>query len=257
MDSVTAAKTMRGSVGMLAMHWLMCPSTVAKATAAGLPEGIAGYAVGRLGVLGDCPVDDVVNAAFFWEPEYLGDQVAAGRAVASPDEGAAVYTQICQEWGAQHLEGYEGNARLSELAERVIASALPDGAPMFVGWRDRPLPEPGPARTLQLMQVIRELGFSRHCAAVEASQMGPLEAIMSSPTGAWNARFFGWPEPYPDGEPMRDARKEIEAHSNRLHSADFVVLSDDERDEFVSLAKGARDYAGERFNPDTGAALPT
>jgi hypothetical protein len=257
MDSVSAAKSMRGSIGMLAMHWLMAGSTTEKATAAGVPDGIPGYSVGRLGVLGDCPVDNVVAGAFFWNPYYLRAQVEAGRAVMSPKDGAAIYARICQEWGAQHLEGFEGSQRLGELAERVVMAASPIGAPTFVGWRDQALPPEGPARTFQLMQTMRELGFARHCAAVHASGMSPVEAIMSGPTGAWNAKFFGWSEPYPDGEPLRDARNEIEAASNRLHAADFEVLTDDERDEFVALAKAARNYAGERITPETGAALPT
>ncbi|MCP4227421.1 MAG: hypothetical protein GY773_29090, partial [Actinomycetia bacterium] len=232
MDSLSLARSMRGSVGMLAMHWLMAPSTNHKAKAEGMPEGIAGYTIGRLGVLGDCPVDNVVGAAFFWEPGYLETQTRAGRAVMSPAAGATVYARICQEWGTDHLDGFEGTVRLGELAQQVVDTASPLGAPMFVGWRDQPLPEPGPGRTMQLAQTLRELGFSRFCTAVLAAQMSPLEAIMSGPTGAWNAEMFGWPQPYPDGEPMSEARDEIEAHANHLHAADFEVLTDDERVEF-------------------------
>ncbi len=257
MDSMTTAKLMRGSIDMLGMHWLMCPSTSEKAAAAGMPAGLAAYAIGRLGVLGECPVTDVIDAAYFLDPEYLRTQVEAGRAVMSPDEGAAIYARICREWGDDHLEGYEGNARLSELAERIVANADASDAALFAGWRDQPLPESLPARTMQLVQTMRELGFARHRAAVIASDMGPLDAIMSGPTGAWNARFFGWSEPYPDGEPMRDARKAIEVESNRRHAADFEVLTDDEREEFVTLARGAGAHAGERLTPATGAALPS
>ncbi|MEL7209264.1 MAG: hypothetical protein AAGK32_13695, partial [Actinomycetota bacterium] len=217
MDSVTAAKRMRGTIGMLAMHWLMATSTQEKAKAAGMPaDMIEAYSIGRFGVLGDCPVDNVVGAAFFWEPDYLRAKVNAGRAIMSPTDGAAEFVKICQEWGADHLAGFDGMSRLDELAEAVIAAASPRGAPTFVGWRDQPLPEPGPARTFQLCQTMRELGFARHCTAVHAAGMSPVQAIMSSPTGAWNAKFFGWPEPFPDGEPFADARKEIEATSNRL-----------------------------------------
>lgn len=257
MDSVTAAKLMRGSIGMLGMHWLMSPSTNTKAQAAGMPEGLAAYAIGRLGVMGDCPPDEVIDAAYFLADDYLRGHIEAGRAVMSPAEGAAIYARICQEWGEDHLDGYEGNARLCELAERIVANASPEGAALFVGWRDQPLPESLPARTMQLVQTMRELGFARHRAAVEASDMSPLDAIMSGPTGAWNARFFGWAEPYPDGEPMGDARKAIEVESNRRHAADFEVLTDEEREEFVTLARGAGAYANERLTPESGAALPS
>lgn len=257
MDSLPLARSMRGSIGMLAMHWLMAPATNEKAAAAGMPEGVPGYAVGRLGVLGDCPVDNVVGAAFFWEPSYMAEQVRAGRAAMSPREGAGIFARLCQEWGQDHLDGFEGTERLGELAERVVEGASPLGAPMFVGWRDQDLPaEPGPARTMQLCQTLRELGFSRFCSALLASGMSPLDAIMSGPTGAWNAKFFGWPEPYPDGAPNADARNEIEAAANQLHAVDFEVLTDDERVEFKALAKAARDHAGSKMSADSGAALP-
>lgn len=252
MDSLSLARSMRGSIGMLAMHWLMAPSTNEKAAAAGMPEGIPGYAVGRLGVLGDCPVDNVVGAACFWNPDYMVEQVNAGRAVMSPHEGASIFARICQEWGQDHLEGFDGTLRLGELAEKVVEAASPLGAPMFAGWRDQELPAAGPGRTMQLCQTLRELGFSRFCTAMMASGMSPLEAIMSGPTGAWNAKMFGWPEPYPDGEPMADARNEIEAAANVLHAADFEVLTDDERAEFRQLAKDARDHAGSKMTPSSG-----
>lgn len=256
MDSLSLARSMRGSIGMLAMHWLMAPSTTEKAAAAGMPDGIAGYAVGRLGVLGDCPVDNVVAGAFFWNPAYMAEQIEAGRAAMAPAEGAAIFARICQEWGDDHLDGFEGTLRLGELAEKIVSAASPLGAPMFAGWHAQPLPEPGPARTMQLCQTMRELGFSRFCTAVLAGQMSPLEAIMSGPTGAWNAKMFGWPEPYPDGEPMTEARNEIEASANQLHAADFEVLTDDERAEFRILAKAARDYAGTKMTPASSNMPP-
>jgi len=232
---------------MLAMEWLMAPSTTAKAAAAGLPaDGQAAYAVGRLGVLGDCPVDNVVAAAHFWEPGLMRRMVEAGRAVTTPAEGAAVYARICQEWGEDRLAGLEGTERLGELCHRVVESARPHGAPTFVGWRDQPLPEPGPGRTFQLCQTLRELRFGRHSVAVEASGMGPLEAILSGPAGEWNAEFFGWPKPYPDVSGLGGTREEIEATTDRLHARDFEVLTGDERAELRELAKAARAHATAR-----------
>jgi hypothetical protein len=232
---------------MLAMEWLVAPSTTEKAAEAGLPtDGQAAYAVGRLGVLGDCPVDNVVAAAHFWEPGLMRRMVADGRAVTTPAQGAAVYTRICQEWGDEHLAGFDGVERLGELCHRVVGSARPHGAPTFVGWRDQPLPEPGPGRTFQLCQTMRELRFGRHSVAVEASGMGPLEAILSGPAGEWNAEFFGWPRPYPDVSGLAEAREEIEAVTDRLHARDFDHLTDDERAELRDLAKAARAHATAR-----------
>lgn len=257
MDALSLARSMRGSIGMLAMHWLMAASTTTKAVAAGMPaDPLEAYSVGRFGGLGDCPVDNVVGAAFFWEPGFLREKVRAGRAVTAPKDGAAIFRRICQEWGAEHLDGFGGSGRLGGLAERVVRDASPLGAPTFVAWRDQPLPPEGPARTFQLCQTLRELGFARHCTAVQASGMSPLLAIMSGPTGAWNAKFFGWPAPYPDGAPFADARKAVEAAGNVLHAADFDTLAEAERDEFRDLAKAALAHATTKLTAESGATLP-
>jgi hypothetical protein len=243
MESVTVARSLRASIGMLAMEWLVAPTTQEKAETRGMPAGMASYAVGRLGVLGDCPVDNVVGAAFFWNPDLMRSMVADGRAGISPAEGAKIYAQICQEWGAEKLAGFEGSQHLGEILEKVVEAASPLGAPTFVGWRDQELPPIGPARTFQLCQTMRELRFCRHSVAVQASGLGPLEAILSGPAGDWNAEMFGWPKPYPDVESLTDERDEVENHTDRLHAADLDILSDDERGELRDLAKAARAHA--------------
>ena len=243
MDAVTVARSMRGSIGMLAMPWLMADTTNQKAAEAGMPAGVGAYAIGRMGVLGDCPPDNVVAAAYFWNPDTMRQAVADGRAGMSPAEGAAIYARICQEWGEEHLAGFDGVLRLGELCQKVVKHASPLGAPTFVGWRDMPLPEPGAGRTFQLCQTMRELRFGRHAVAVQASGMTPLEAILSGPAGEWNAEFFGWPKPYPDVADLGDEREAIEAHTDRLHAPDFETLTDDERADLRELAKGARAHA--------------
>lgn len=249
METTAVARSMRGSIGMLAMDWLMAPSTVAAATERGLPEGTAGYAVGRLGVLGDVPPDNVVAAAFFWHPETMRAAAIAGKAAIAPAEGAAVYRDLCQVWGERVLAGFEGNERLGELCEKVVTNASPLGAPTFVGWRDQPLPAPGAGRTYQLCQTMRELRFGRHTIAVQAAGMGPLESILSGPAGEWNAEFFGWPKPYPDVSDLADAREAIEAATDQLHAPDFECLTPDERAELRQLAKDARAHAKNQDTP--------
>ncbi len=246
MDSKTVARSMRGSIGMLAMAWLMADSTKAKAAERGMGDGNGAYAIGRLGVLGDCPPDNVVAAAYFWNPDTMRGMVTEGRAAMSPAEGAQIYSEICQAWGEDHLGGMEGVERLGELTERVVDNAAPHGAPTFVGWRAMPRPAAGPGRTFLLCQTMRELRFGRHAVAVQAAGMGPLEAILSGPAGEWNAEFFGWSKPYPDVSGLADAREQIEAATDALHAPDFDVLTDDERAELRDLAKAARAYATER-----------
>ncbi len=227
---------------MLAMSWLMDDATREKAAARGMPvEDNGAYAVGRLGVLGDCPVDNVVAAAYFWEPGLMRSMVESGRSAMSPAEGAAIYADICREHGEDLLADFEHNERLGEVMHKVVAAADPQGAPTFVGWRDMPLPDQaGPARTFQLAQTMRELRFGRHAVAVQAAGMGPLEAILSGPAGEWNAQFFGWAKPYPDVSGLGDSREQIESVTDQLHARDLDVLTDDERADLRQLAKEAR-----------------
>ncbi|MEM7326019.1 MAG: hypothetical protein AAF531_23230 [Actinomycetota bacterium] len=248
MDSVTAARSLRGSVGMLAMAWLMDEATTRKAAERGMPtENNGAYAIGRLGVLGDCPVDDVVAAAYFWEPDLMRTMVASGRAGMSPAEGAVIYAQICREHGEELLGDFPHNERFGEVMAKVVAAADPAGAPTFAGWRDQALPEePGPARTFQLAQTMRELRFGRHATAVDAAGMGPLEAILSGPAGEWNAEFFGWPKPYPDVSGLAESRDAIESETDRLHAMDLDVLTDEERADLRELAKAARAHQKEK-----------
>lgn len=246
MDSTTVARSMRGSIGMLAMAWLMADETRAQAAERGMGEGMGAYAIGRLGVLGNCPVDNVVAAAYFWEPQTMRSMVNEGRASMNPDDGALIYSDICQAWGEANLAGMDGVERLGELLERVVDEADPHGAPTFVGWRSLPRPAAGPARTFLLAQTMRELRFGRHAVAVQAAGMGPLEAILSGPAGEWNADFFGWRKPYPDVSGLEDQREQIEATTDALHARDFVLLTDDERAELRTLAKAARSFASAR-----------
>jgi hypothetical protein len=241
MDSVTVARSLRGSIGMLAMGWLTAPSTFTQGRDRGMPDGMAAYAVGRWGVLGDCPVDNVVGAAFFWHPDTVRELVATGRAAISPSAGGAIWADICAAWGEEHLAGFAGADRLGELLERVVVAAEPLNAPLFVGWRDAVTAPPGPGRTFQLAQAMRELRFSRHCVAVQAAGVGPLEAILAGPA-PFSAAMFGWPEPYPEVGGLGGVREEIEAHTDRLHARDLDVLGAADRAELRELAKAARQW---------------
>ncbi len=232
---------------MLAMEWLLAPSTSIRAAEQGLPaDPLGAYAVGRLGVLGDCPPDNVVAAAYFWEPGYMRGMVERGRAVTDPADGARTYAKICQEWGEATLSDFDGYEPLGKLVEKVVANASPYGAPTFVGWREQELPKAGPGRTFQLCQTMRELRFGRHTVAVQALGMSPLEAILSGPTGDWNAKFFGWPEPFPSTDHLSEVRDEIESLTDKLHAQDIAILSDQERSDLRNLAKAARVHAADK-----------
>lgn len=241
-DALVVARSLRASVGLLAMEWLVAPSTFAASEAAGGPPGMAGYAVGRWGGLGDVPVDNVVGAAFFWEPSAVHRLWAEGCATTDPRDGARLWAGICAEWGEERLGDFAGAGRLGELLDTVVAAADPANAPLFVAWRDLTTAAPGPGRTFQLAQTMRELRFSRHCVAIQASGLTPLEAILAGPAPG-SAAMFGWTGPFPDVGHLAERREHAEALTDRIHARDLDVLRAGERAELRELAKAARAHA--------------
>ncbi|MCK2219856.1 hypothetical protein MF672_039575 [Actinomadura sp. ATCC 31491] len=204
------------------------------------------YFRGRCGVLGECDADVVHSVAVFFPREHVEESWNNGRKL--PVERAVeLYAEVCRAWGRRKLGGYDGCARLAELLERVVGAASSVGAPLFAGWRAVPLPDDPPARAVQLMHCLRELRGGLHANAVVAAGLHPLEATLATAhdatpfgnaAGAQIARFFTWPEPYPEPAPEVVARRaEVEERTDDLMAPVFSVLGDGESDELIELLR--------------------
>ncbi|HEY7485202.1 MAG TPA: hypothetical protein VH912_12135 [Streptosporangiaceae bacterium] len=203
-------------------------------------QGWGPYMRGRCGVLGDVDADVVTAAVGFFPPAEVRAAWDSGRGTPAAETMQA-YTRVCQEYGRRKLAGFADADRLAELMEPVARSADVAGAPLFAGWRALPLPPDGPARVLQLAHVLRELRGGRHLAAVLATGLTPLEAVLSGGSqlvadGADNARYFRWPEPYAEvTDEMRARRTRAEELTDDLVAPAFAALTDAEADELVAL----------------------
>jgi len=229
-ETAAAAKD---PVGALGAGFMFDPTTRDTGRAAGLRSKPL-YHRGRGGVLGETEAD-VVRAAFvFFPPAVVSESWTAGRQVLSAPASAALYATCCEEWGRAHLTD-PGTGRLAELLGRVVDGADPAGVPVFAGWRALPRPDDAAGRLALLLMTARELRGGLHGLAVLAEGLTPLEAVLAGPYGEGNARFFDWPEPYPDPAPHREAWERAEATTNRLMARAFSVLDEAERDELVAL----------------------
>ena len=203
-------------------------------------QGWGPYMRGRCGVLGDVDADVVAAAAGFFAAEVVRESWEQGRDVPAA-QTAQGYARVCQEHGRRRLAGFADADRLAELLEIVARQADVAGAPLFAGWRAMPLPPDGPARALQLAHVLRELRGARHLTAVLASGLTPLEAILSGDSQLTEnspdqARYFGWPEPYPEvRDEIRARRAQAEKLTDELTTPAFAVLSEAESDELITL----------------------
>ncbi len=223
-------KTVSKSGGAFMLH----PTTIGRAKELGM-NGFAFYYLGRCGVLGDIEPDLVATTIVFFPPDRVATSWRKGRAVMAPTDAAEAYAECCRRWGRDHLATAGGLERFCELAERVAGAAEPAGLPLFAGWRALPLPDDPPGRAAQLLNVLREHRGGLHSTAVRSCGLSPLEAVVTGPSGPDSARFFGWPEPYPDPAPFREAHARAELLTDELAAAAYEVLTDGERAELADL----------------------
>lgn len=204
------------------------------------------YFRGRCGVLGECHADVVTSVAFFFPPAHVEESWNGGRKL-PVEQAVELYAEACRDWGRRRLGGFDGCARIAELLEPVVARAPVVGAPLFAGWRAVPLPGDPAARAAQLMHVLRELRGALHICAVTAAGLGPLEATLAADhdgtpfgpaAGEMIAKFFQWPEPYPQPGPDVVARRAaVEEVTDDLLAPVFSVLDDHESDELIELLR--------------------
>jgi hypothetical protein len=236
LETVAATKqTVSKSGGAFMLH----PATMQRGEELGL-QAFPFYYLGRCGVLGDVEPEIVPTITVFFPPALVAKSWRKGRAVLSPADAAEAYAEACRDWGRTHLAAAEGLNRLCELAERVAAAADPAANPLFAGWRALPLPDDAPGRAAQILNVLREHRGGLHALAVRASGLTPLEAVVGN-SGVDAARFFGWPEPYPEPDAEVVQRLErAEALTDELASPAYEVLDEAELLELVELCAGVK-----------------
>jgi hypothetical protein len=240
MDPLACVQATKQTVGKAGGAFMLHPATMERAGELGL-QPFPFYYLGRCGVLGDVDPDLVATTIAFFPPALVARSWRKGRAVLTPGEAASAYAGCAHRWGRDHLAAAEGLDRLCALVERVTAAADPTLLPLFAGWKALPLPDDPPARAAHLLHVLREHRGGLHIVAVLAAGLAPLEATLAGSGGADVARFFGWPEPFPEvTAAVRERRERAEALTDELASPAYAALSADERAELAELCAAVK-----------------
>lgn len=231
MTPAEAVRGVAGPVGKLGGAWMFDAETNARGGELGLSTW-AWYHCGRGGVLGDGPPDAVVAAFGFFPAELQRKAWERGSAVLPVRSIARAYAQACADWGVRVLPS---EPRLVELLTRVTDAASALGMPVFAGWRAlvRTVDTTDAGRLALALQVAREHRGGAHLVAVAAQGVEPLQAVMSGRYGAGNAKFFGWPEPWPSPAVARDQMVAAETMTDQIVEPAFAALSASELDELV------------------------
>jgi hypothetical protein len=205
------------------------------------------WIVGRAGVLGDGDAAVAAAGLAFLSPSYVGAAWDALPSGLTPRQVAASYAGVCAAWGTAELARFNtvDMERLDALGRRIADAA--DGAvgPVFAGWRAMPQPDDVGARVALTGNVLRELRGGAHIAAVFASGLTPLDAVLGSPAPAprsgpeW-ADHLGWPGPFRDPAEVRAARMAAERLTSKILVPIYGSLGDADLDEFASLIEATR-----------------
>lgn len=232
MDALTAARESGPAVTNLTSFFMIAPETFAKGAELGF-EGLDFYVTGRGGALGDVDADIVAAAFVFFEPSMVRTQWDAGRAVMAPLDAARGFASCLGDWTETNVPADFETARLAELAERLVSTASPAGAPLFAGWRSNIEAPTGPAAATFAMNAIRELRNAFHGIAVITSGLTIQEAV--SHRSPHMAGLFGWGDPIDTAE-IADVWAGAEEATDRAMARAFEVLDEAERQEFVERA---------------------
>lgn len=234
-----AVRAAGGPIEQIGANLMLHQETFDRSAANGYAHPFAGYFVGRGGVLGDAPVE-IVDAVFqVFAPEVVKSCWEQGVAVHGARKGAELYAEQIRQWGRDHLKGFPGAGRLAELGEKLITATPNNGLPLFAGWKAMPLPADAPGRAMQILITLRELRGSVHLAAVTAAGISPVESHLLN-KGAEYCSMFGWPEPYPSVEHLKDKREEVEEITNtRVAEIWAAALTPDEAEELARLSAAA------------------
>ncbi len=242
MDAVRLAAQAAPPIGALGGAFMLDGATIARGEALGL-DLASFYGVGRGAVLGDVDAD-VVAAAFAFIPrEVVRAAMDRARKALSAADALGHYAEANRAWGREHLAQVADAGRLCDLLERVVAAGDVAGNPLFAGWRAVELPQDPPARLAQLLFVAREHRGGPHLAALLAGGLSPLEAVMVS-GGGGAAALYGWPEPWPDPEPLRALHAAAVALTDQLVADAYAGFDDAEASELVDRLLEAQRIAG-------------
>jgi hypothetical protein len=233
LNPTSAASALAAPVGLLGGWFMASRSTYAYGGELGF-EGMAFYYLGRGGAMGDVHPEVVASAMTFFPVPLVVTMWQAGRAVMTPAEGLAHFSEACWRWGRKRFGQVEGLDRTNELLGRVADAADAASLPLFAGWRAAPRPSDPPALASHLLHVLREHRGGIHGLAVLASGLTPLEAATASATDFYKPQSVGWSDPLPElTDEMRARRVAAEALTDRMVAPALDMLGEAERAELV------------------------
>jgi hypothetical protein len=233
LNPVEGASALAAPVGLLGGWFMASRSTYAYGGELGF-DGMTFYYLGRGGALGDAHPEAVASAMTFFPVPLVVTMWQAGRAVMTPADGLAHFSEACWRWGRKRFGAASGLERTNELMGRIVDAAEGASLPLFAGWRAAPRPSDPPALASHLLHVLREHRGGIHGLAVLASGLTPLEAATANSSDFYSPKSVGWSEPFPElTDELRARRVAAEELTDRMVATALAVLEPVELAELV------------------------
>jgi Helix-turn-helix family len=205
------------------------------------------YFRGRIGALGEVS-SQVATAMLGIFPGWVIDFTWRETAALPASAAVEAYRGACADWGASHLSGLPGMARLADLAGRVAAAASAPAVPLFAAWQAQPGPAADGPRAAHALAVLRELRGGLHFAALRSHRLEIPLAVLADPGGGpARLRRTAWEENaiaklQQRAAAMPDLQSRWQAAENATHAAfadQLNILAPDELAELAALINRA------------------
>jgi hypothetical protein len=211
-------------INTLGSAFYFIPETTAVGKSHGL-DGFRFYILGRGGVLGDVEAAVVTSAFAWWNHDLIEKMWNSAQEKMSPRDAGRLYLKCAHELGRAKFSSVGGLDAFCMAAEAVVGAVDPAGYALFAGLAAEPLAEDIPARTMQLLAILREFRGCAHIVAVLASGLSPkLAHAIKRPE---MVKSFGWGEdPVPFTDTDRANLEAAEVLTDQLVTPAYSVLDD-------------------------------
>lgn len=199
-------------------------------------SGLARYIGARGGVLGDVASDVVVSGFALFHPAMIETGWNQTKEQGSPADAATAFAVGIGGWAGDTFGHLDGLGDFAAAARTVIDATEPMSQALYAGWRAMPAPYDPAAASGLALQVLRELRFGFHVHGLSAVGLAPAEAIIAQ-ANPQQAQFFGWNEPFPDPEPLKDKHRRAEEITSARMAEAYEAIDADQRAHVAATVK--------------------
>ena len=248
MDTTQCAQELAEPMGTVGMMYYFDKGTSAAGKEIDL-DVVSFYALGRGGVLGDIPAEEVDDIFFFFKTGAITAMYGGGRAKQTAEVGARAHLAAAEDY-ARRTFGAVPTATLEAFnaAAAAFIATLPSGRwPIYDGYRKFEMPHDVVATAMRHAILLRELRGGVHTDAVKDAGLTSAEACYLDRDGAYFALHGFQDDDKPEvTDELRQRRLHAESDTTARMASLLSAISAEQR---AALVAGATAMNAALANP--------